>query len=83
MEKKKPSRSMRERRATYEPKSSLAMREIRAALGDLVIEVDTGQLLRQLRLQGKPPDRQAFLASLPKLFPPLSTTVIEEREEQN
>ena len=83
MTEKKPSRRVRERRVTYEPKTSPTMREIRAALGDLVIEVDTSRLLRQLRLQGKLPDREAFLTSLPKLSPPLSATVIEEREEQN
>jgi len=82
MEKQKPSRRVRERRAAYSPRTSPNIEEIRAALGDLVVKVDSSRVLRRLRMQGKLPDREAFFASLPKLSPPLSATVREEREEQ-
>jgi hypothetical protein len=78
---KKRSRKIEEQRATYIPKASPTAQNIRAALGDLVVELDTARLLRQLGLKGQPLDREALRAA-PVLSPPLSVTIIEEREEQ-
>ena len=82
MEKKKPPRSMRERRATYGPKTSPDIREIRAALGDLVVELDTSKFPAQFRPSKGLRGREALRKSLPRLKPPLSVTIIEERAER-
>ena len=54
---------------------------IRTALGDLAVELDTDQLPSHLRPGEDLPDRAVFARTLPKLSPPLSATIIADREE--
>jgi hypothetical protein len=80
-DKEEAGRKVSEQRAAYGPATSPTIDEVRAALGDLVIEVDASSLLRRLGIQGSLPDRETFFNSLPVLSPPVSTTVREERDE--
>jgi plasmid stability protein len=57
-------------------------RRIREALGDLVVDFhpeDFGALFHPLPDDF---DREAFFQSLPRLDPPLSRTIIEDREDR-
>jgi hypothetical protein len=80
-EKRKPSRKVRERRAAYSPKSSPSTQDVLAALGDLVMELDVGKFPPQFRPWKGLRGREALRKSLPRLTPPLSATIIEERAE--
>jgi hypothetical protein len=55
---------------------------IRAALGDLTVEVDDGDFPAARRIGDQLPDRTAFRETLPTLDPPLSATIIAEREDR-
>ena len=58
------------------------VRHIRAALGDLVVELDDTVMPEQLKVNGEILDREAFLHSLPVFRPTLSATIIGERAER-
>jgi hypothetical protein len=58
------------------------LRHIRLALGDLLIELDESELPPELRPGDDLPDRDAYRESLPRLDPPLSRTIIDDREDQ-
>jgi hypothetical protein len=58
------------------------VRHIRAALSELVVELDTSQLPPHLRPGNDLPDSAEFMQSLPKLDPPLSATIIADREDR-
>jgi hypothetical protein len=58
------------------------VRYIRVALGDLTVEWDDSGLPSELRPSARPLDRDAFLRSLPRLTPPLSATIVEERDDR-
>ena len=55
---------------------------VREALGNLAVTLDTRRLARGLGLASKVSDREAFRDSLPALLPPLSATIIAEREDR-
>lgn len=57
---------------------------IQVALADLLVVLDKSQLPAQFRPKRKLTDREAsfFFKSLPRLTPPLSVTVRQERAEQ-
>ncbi len=57
-------------------------RHIRAALGDLVVELGDTGMPEHLKLMGEEFDREAFLRSLPVMDPPLPATIIDEREDR-
>ena len=57
-------------------------RRIRMALGDLVVEFDESDLPPELRPGDDLPDRDAFRESLPRLDPPISRAIIEDREDR-
>jgi len=56
-------------------------RRIREALGDLVIEIDPRDFEPFLGPPMDPAERDAIIASIPPMDPPLSHAIIEEREE--
>lgn len=58
------------------------VQHIRAALGDLAVELDASRLPPHLRPGGDLPDRSAFVRSLPALRPPLSATILADREDR-
>jgi hypothetical protein len=58
------------------------VRHIRAALGDLTVDWDDSGLPAELRPSVRSLDPNAFLVSLPRLTPPLSATIIEERDDR-
>lgn len=58
------------------------VRLIRIALGDLVGDIDVSKFPQRLQPRRIDVYDEARLAYLPKLDPPLSATIIEEREEQ-
>lgn len=55
---------------------------IRMALGDLAVELDVSQFPPHLRPGEELPDREEFMQSLPQLSPPMSRTIIEDREDR-
>ena len=56
---------------------------LRASLGDLVVHVDVSDFPVELYpIAQEMPDRDALFHSLPILDPPLSKTIIEEREDR-
>lgn len=58
------------------------LRHIRMALGDLVVELDESQLPPELRPSEDLPDTDALRESMPRLDPPLSATIIADREDR-
>jgi len=58
------------------------VRLYRIALGDLVADIDVSKFPKRLRPGPLDLYDETRLAYLPKLDPPLSATIIEEREEQ-
>jgi hypothetical protein len=58
------------------------VRLIRMALGDLVVELDETELPPELRPSEDLPDTDALRESMPRLDPPLSATVIADREDR-
>jgi len=58
------------------------VRRVRAALGDLVIELDLDRFPPELRPGPDLPGRDALRARLPRLDPPMSRTIIEDREDR-
>lgn len=57
------------------------VRHLRTALSDIVVELDTDRLPPHLRPGEDLPDCTAFARSLPNLDPPLSATIVADREE--
>ncbi len=55
---------------------------LRVVLADLIEDVDVTRFPESVRPSGSPVDREAFLASMPRLNPPISQTIIEEREDR-
>ena len=55
---------------------------IRTALGDLAVTLDFEYLPPHLRPDDDLPDTDMFRHSLPQLDPPLSATIIAEREDR-
>jgi len=66
------------------PESALMeqVHHIRTALGGLAVELDSSQFPPHLRPGEDLPDRASFMRSLPRLNPPLSKTVIADREDR-
>lgn len=58
------------------------VQQVRLALGDLVAELDESELPEGLRAVELLPDADALRGSLPRLDPPLSATVIADREDR-
>ncbi len=58
------------------------VRHIRTALGALAMELDTNGLPPHLRPGEDLPGVAAFMRSLPKLEPPLSATIADDREDR-
>ena len=61
------------------------VRHIRTALGDLIVELDPEDFPAHVRPTATPIDREGFkgfMRSLPKLDPPLSATIIADREDR-
>lgn len=58
------------------------MKHIRAALGDLVVDLDVNRFPLHLRPSDALPDRDTYRRSLPRLTPPLSATIIEDRADR-
>ena len=58
------------------------VQQIRRALGDLVIEMDTDFLPPGTRAREDLPDSDTLRQSMPTLHPPLSATVISDREDR-
>ena len=56
---------------------------VREASGDLVVEIDPAEFAPYLNHGGELPDRQALFDSMARLDPPLSRSVIEDREDRN
>lgn len=57
------------------------VQNIRRALGDLAFELDTSCLPPHLRPGEDLPDADTLRQSMPTLVPPLSTTIIADRED--
>lgn len=57
-------------------------RRIREALGDLVVDFRPEDYAPLFRPLPKNFDREALFRSMPRLDPPLSQTIIEDREER-
>ena len=57
------------------------LQQVRAALGDLIVEIDVSRFLAELGLADTHSGEET-LRSLPSLDPPLSITVIEDREDR-
>lgn len=55
---------------------------LRESLKGYLVKLDFTQLPATLRPKAKRVDREALFRSLPRLDPPLSATIIEERREQ-
>jgi hypothetical protein len=55
---------------------------LRAALGNLVVHTEPPKVPSKLSFDATPEQRQAFRESMPVLDPPLSQTIIEEREDR-
>ena len=55
---------------------------IRAALGDEIEEIDILNFPPELRPGPEPVDHAALRASMPVLDPPLSRTIIDERDDR-
>lgn len=58
------------------------VRHIRRTLGDLAVELDVRDLPPHLRPRQDMPDTDAIRQSMPELVPPLSATIIADREER-
>lgn len=54
----------------------------RKALAGMLVEIDPQRFLSGLGIRSEPIDADILLPSLPKLDPPLSQTIIEEREDR-
>lgn len=57
------------------------VKRLRAALGDMVVEIDPAGFPEWERFAGSLPGHEELARSLPRLDPPLSRTIAEEREE--
>jgi hypothetical protein len=57
--------------------------KLRESLKDHLIQMDITRLPPALRPKAGRPDRDALFRLLPRLDPPLSTTIIEERREHD
>lgn len=55
---------------------------VRRALGDLIVDMDARLLPAELRPRDDLPNTNRLRESLPMLLPPLSTTMIEGREDR-
>jgi len=58
------------------------VRHIRRTLGDLVVELETRDLPPHLRPREDLPDTDTIRQSMPELVPPLSATIIADRQER-
>jgi hypothetical protein len=58
------------------------VRYIREALGDLVVELDVASLPPQLRPNEDLPDSDALRETMPQLVPPLSATIVDDRQDR-
>ena len=58
------------------------VQHIRTALSGLAVDLDANQLPPHLRPGDELPDRAAFQQSLPTLDPPISATIIADREDR-
>lgn len=58
------------------------VQHVRTALGDLTVELDPEGFPAHLRPAAGLPDREAFMRSLPRLDPPLSATIIADRDDR-
>jgi hypothetical protein len=59
-----------------------ALRHIRMALGDLVVALDDAELPPELRPADDLPDVDTLRESMPRLDPPLSRTIIDDRADR-
>lgn len=57
------------------------VQRLRAALGDMVVEIDPADFPAWVEFRDKLPSHEELARMLPRLDPPLSQTIIEEREE--
>jgi HicB family len=58
------------------------VQHVRRALGDLVVELDWSALPPHLQPGEDLPDAETLRHSLPELVPPLSATIIADREDR-
>jgi hypothetical protein len=58
------------------------VRYIREALGDLVVELDVASLPPQLRPNEDLPHTDALRETMPQLVPPLSATIVDDRQDR-
>jgi hypothetical protein len=58
------------------------LQHVRKALGDLAVELDMRHVPPHLRPDEDLPDSDAFRRSLPQLIPPLSATIVADREDR-
>ncbi|CAA9281498.1 MAG: hypothetical protein AVDCRST_MAG77-3884 [uncultured Chloroflexi bacterium] len=58
------------------------LQRVRTALGELVVELDEAELLPELRPGARPQDTDALRTSMLCLDPPLSATIIADREDR-
>ncbi len=58
------------------------VQHIRRALGELAVELDTSYLPPHLRPREDVPDADTLRQSMPELVPPLSATIISDREDR-
>ncbi|MBI4493873.1 MAG: toxin-antitoxin system HicB family antitoxin [Chloroflexi bacterium] len=57
------------------------VQHIRSALGDLAVELDVNHLPPHLRPREDLPHPDTLRRSMPELVPPLSATIVEDRED--
>ena len=58
------------------------VQQIRSVLGGLAVELDANALPAELRPGGDLPDVDTIRQSIPELAPPLSVTIIADREDR-
>ncbi len=58
------------------------VQHVRVALGDVIVELDESALPPALRPGDDLPDADTLRQSMPHLVPPLSATIIAEREDR-
>ncbi len=56
------------------------LRRVKAGLG--AVEIDVDGWIKRLGLPGEVPSREEVFATFPMLEPPLSRTIIEDREDR-
>jgi hypothetical protein len=74
-------RNMRKKPLRERKSAASEVARLRVALEEMLVEVDFSELPQSIRPKAKRVDREALFRSLPRLKPPLSATIIEERSE--